>query len=153
MMFKISPVNKSECLLYICESNYNKLIQLIPNLFQVCNNVTGHANGKPDLHLTVTEKSPYTLTIELSHRFDQALGDFLEPAVKLRLYLDARAVEVISDHHRREVYSVIKDPSSSLEIMNYKWSLNYFLVKWLDHCLQDGYQFKAEQQHRAAELA
>ncbi|NTV79110.1 MAG: DUF1249 domain-containing protein, partial [Clostridiales bacterium] len=27
-------------------------------------------------------------------------------------------------------------------IMDYKWRLNYFLSKWLDHCLQADYQFQ-----------
>jgi len=41
---------------------------------------------------------------------------------------------------------VFKDPGLSREIMNYKWRLNYFLQKWLDHCLKKDYLFSANAQ-------
>ena len=81
------------------------------------------------------------MTIELSHCFIKNLDELLEPAVKIRLYLDAQMAEVLSDHARNSVAQVFKNPGLSREIMNYKWRLNYFLQKWLDHCLKKNYQF------------
>jgi uncharacterized protein YqiB (DUF1249 family) len=79
------------------------------------------------------------MTVELSHCFNKNLEEFLEPAVKIRLYLDAQLAEVLSDHTRASVAQVYKNPGLSREIMNYKWRLNYFLQKWLDHCLKKDY--------------
>ena len=83
----------------------------------------------------------YLLQKWLEHCFNKNLDDFLEPAVKIRVYLDAQLAEVLSDHARASVSRVFKDPGLSLEIMNYKWRLNYFLQKWLDHCLNKDYKF------------
>ena len=81
------------------------------------------------------------MTVELSHCFIKNPDEFLEPAVKIRLYLDAMLAEVLSDHVRASVAQVFKNPGLSREIMNYKWRLNYFLQKWLDHCLKKDYRF------------
>jgi len=140
-MGTINPVNKSFCLEQICESNYQKLLRLIPDLLTLTETTIGRAPNNTTLHMTVIESTPYTMTVELSHCFNQNLDEFLEPAVKIRLYQDAQLAEVLSDHARASVAQVFKDPGLSREIMNYKWRLNYFLQKWLDHCLKKDYQF------------
>ena len=140
-MGTINPVNKSFCLEQICESNYQKLLRLIPDLLTLTETTIGRAPNNTTLHMTVIESTPYTMTVELSHCFNQNLDEFLEPAVKIRLYQDAQLAEVLSDHARASVAQVFKDPGLSRDIMNYKWRLNYFLQKWLDHCLKKDYQF------------
>jgi hypothetical protein len=140
----VNPVNKSICLELICESNYQKLLKLIPDLLTLEKTAIGLAPNNTTLHIAVIESSPYTMTIELSHCFSKNLGEFLEPAVKIRLYLDAQLAEVLSDHVRASVAHVFKNPGLSREIMNYKWRLNYFLQKWLDHCLKKDYQFRTQ---------
>ena len=85
------------------------------------------------------------MTLLLSHYFDVESEYFLEPAVKIRIYLDARLVEVLRDHVRPDVCKAIKDPGQIRDIMDYKWSLNYFLEKWLNHCLQTDYRFRTDQ--------
>ena len=145
-MSKIRPVNKSLCLEQLCDSNYRKLLRLIPGLLQIQQDAVAYAASKPELHLQIIDKAPYTITVELSHRFNRRLSDFLEPAVKLRIYLDARLVEVLSDHARVNVHRAIDNPGRLIEVMDYKWTLNYFLDKWLDHCLKANYEFSSEQQ-------
>ena len=140
----VNPVNKSICLELICESNYQKLLKLIPDLLTLEETAIGLAPNNTTLHITVIESTPYTMTVELSHYFTKNLDEFLEPAVKIRLYLDAQLAEVLSDHVRASVAHVFKNPGLSREIMNYKWRLNYFLQKWLDHCLKKDYQFRSQ---------
>jgi len=144
-MSSINPVNKSFCLERVCEANFLKLFRLIPDLKQIQDKATGYSNNKPDLQVRIIERAPYTLTVELSHCFgDSKIDELLEPAVKVRLYLDAHLAEVMHDHYRSHVSRVIKDPGQYADIMDYKWSLNYFLEKWLDHCLQINYCFVDE---------
>ena len=140
-MSYINPVNKSFCLEQLCESNYQKLLKLIPDLLMFKETAIGLAPNNTSLHVAVIESTPYTRTVELSHCFNKNPDEFMEPAVKIRLYLDAQLAEVLSDHVRASVAHVFKDPGSSRDIMNYKWRLNYFLQKWLDHCLKKDYQF------------
>jgi uncharacterized protein YqiB (DUF1249 family) len=93
------------------------------------------------LYLAVLERNPYTLTIELSHCFDNPLSELMLPAVKIRIYLDAQLAEVIRDNDRPDVSRVYQNPGRVVEIQTYKWRLNYFLQKWLDHCLKTEYRF------------
>jgi len=137
----VNPVNKSICLEQVCESNYQKLFKLIPDLMVFKETAIGLAPHHTTLHLEIIERTPHTLTVELSHCFTKNRDEFMAPAVKIRVYLDAQLAEVLSDHARAGVAQVFKDPGLSREIMNYKWRLNYFLQKWLDHCLKNNYLF------------
>ncbi len=145
-MAAINPIDKSFSLEQICASNFYKLTQLIPDLFSIQRSAIGNSSGKPNLHIDIIDKAPYTLTLLLSHCFGLAPENLLEPAVKIRVYLDAKLVEVIRDHVRPDVCRAIQDPGKIRDIMDYKWSLNYFLDKWLNHCLQTEYQFKIDQE-------
>lgn len=140
-MSLVHPVNTSLCLEKLCEANFQKLFRLIPNLDAFTQKAIGYTDNKPALHLKVLERNPYTMTIELSHCFGDHLEEYIEPAVKIRVYLDAQLAEVLRDHARHDVHKVYRCPSQSQEIMDYKWRLNYFLGKWLDHCLQTEYRF------------
>lgn len=138
---QVHPVNTSLCLEKLCESNYQKLFLLIPNLRSFDRTAIGHTQNKPELYLDVLERNPYTLTIMLTHCFNKQLARLIEPGVKIRVYLDAQLAEVIRDNDRPDVSQVYKNPGAAREIQDYKWRLNYFLQKWLDHCLKTDYQF------------
>ena len=138
----VNPVNKSLCLEQMCESNYQKLLKLIPELLAMKDAAVGIALNNTPLLITVIENTPYTMMIELNHCFNHNKAEFLEPAVKIRLYLDVKLAEVMSDQTRSPIALVFKDKGLSKDIMNYKWRLNYFLQKWLDHCLKKDYQFR-----------
>ena len=141
IMSFVNPVNKSICLEQVCESNYQKLFKLIPDLMVFKETAIGLAPHHTTLHLEIIERTPHTLTVELGHCFNKNRDEFMAPAVKIRVYLDAQLAEVLSDHARAGVAQVFKDPGLSRENMNYKWRLNYFLQKWLDHCLKNNYLF------------
>ncbi len=150
-MSLVHPVNTSLCLEKLCESNYHKLFQLIPNLRHFASRAVGHTPDKPQLYLQVLERNPYTLTIELSHCFDDRQPtELLAPAVNIRIYLDAQLAEVIRDNDRPSVDRVYNNPGRAVEIQDYKWRLNYFLQKWLDHCLKTNYQFQSADARSAA---
>lgn len=140
-MYLLNPVNKSYCLYQICESNYHRLFKLVPHLLTIDGKATACVSGKPSLYIRIIERTPYTITIELSHFFKQRTEALCEPGVKLRAYLDAKSVEVMGDRHRLWTRSDCSKPKIHSEIMQYKWTLNYFLEKWLTHCLQLGYRF------------
>jgi uncharacterized protein YqiB (DUF1249 family) len=140
-MSQLTPVNTSWCLEKICESNYQKLFRLIPDLTSFNKSAIGHTQDKPSLYLYVLERDRYTLTIELSHCFNWQLRELIEPGLKIRIYLDAELAEVIRDNDRPAVQRVYKNPGNTLAIRDYKWRLNYFFEKWLDHCLKTDYRF------------
>ncbi len=140
-MSLLNPVNKSLCLEQVCASNYEKLFRLIPDLCRFEDKAIGLAPNQSSLHLDILEQTAYTLTIELSHCFKTHLEEVVEPAIRIRIYLDAQLAEALKDYERPAVNHVVKDISLCRDILNYKWRLNYFLEKWLDHCLGKNYQF------------
>jgi uncharacterized protein len=142
----LNPINKSECLEQVCASNYEKIFRLIPELCAVDGNAIGLAANNTTLHLQIIEQAAYTLTIELSHCFSNKPEELLEPAVRIRIYLDAQLAEVLRDHARPAVNFAVKDIGLCRDILNYKWRLNFFLEKWLDHCLAKNYQFSEPKQ-------
>jgi uncharacterized protein YqiB (DUF1249 family) len=140
----LNPINKSLCLQQLCESNYRKIFQLVPDISAFGPRSCVFANNDNTLYVKVMERSAHTLTVELSHCFYKEKEIVMEPAVKIRIYLDAKLAEVLSDHDRASAREVYKDASLMPEILNYKWRLNYFLQKWLDHCLQKDCRFNSE---------
>ncbi len=140
-MSQLKLVNTAFCLEKICESNYRKLFQLIPELKLLEKFAVGRKHNRPAIHLAILERNPYTLTIELSHRFILPHSEQAVPAIKIRVYLDAQMAEVIRDSDRAAVNNVFQNPGKILEVREYKWRLNYFLQKWLDHCLTTEYRF------------
>ena len=137
----MNPVNKSYWLASVCEANYRKLNELIPELALISSAAAAQVDGKPALLVRVIERSPYTLTVELTHSFSRGFESLLEPAVRIRVYFDAGAAEVLSDHERPFVLEALRHEPSLRAVMDYKWSLNYFLSQWLDHCLKSSYRF------------
>jgi uncharacterized protein len=148
-----SPVNTAFCLEKICESNYQKLFRLIPELCSFDKSAIGYTKDLPWLYLVVLERNRYTLTIELSHCFSWQPVKFAEPGLTVRVYLDAQLAEVIHDNDRPAVARVYNNPGNLLEIRDYKWRLNYFLQKWLDHCIKTGYCFNSTSEPDLVEMA
>jgi len=138
----LRPLHPLRTLQDLCESNYRKLRRLIPHLASLESQAVAYVGGRPTLHPKLLSKAPYTLTLELSYCFRHGGGAELlfEPALKLRVYLDAAMVEVIEDHERPPLRF---DRPVDRQVLEHKWQMNYFLDKWLDHCLQRGYRFTA----------
>lgn len=146
-MSLFDPDNKSLCLEQLCSANYHKLLRLVPNLVAIHETTVGIALSSPvgrqgsQLILKVVERSPYTLTVELSHSFGRPENTQFLPALLIRVYLDAKMAEVISDYAHKAVPQAFAHFGFSKAIMDYKWRLNYFLQKWLEHCLKQDYLF------------
>jgi uncharacterized protein YqiB (DUF1249 family) len=139
-MSRFLPRNRSYWLAKLCEANYERLVALVPDLDQIRPALKASVHGKPALHIRLLERSPYTLTLELTHAFNRAMEELREPAVRIRVYLDARSVEVLSDHCRPEVRDALRDEATPQRVLDYKWSLNYFLARWLDYCVASRYR-------------
>lgn len=137
------PLEKSFWLHKVCEANYRKLTDLVPDLARIVDTATARVNDKPALHLRLLERSPYTLTVELTHDFARGYEPLVEPAVRIRVCLDSKTAEVLSDACRPFVRDALRDEASARDVLDYKWSLNYFLARWLDHCLSSEYRFGA----------
>jgi uncharacterized protein YqiB (DUF1249 family) len=151
-MSAFHPAEKSFWLQQVCESNYRKLARLVPDLPRIEASAAAEAGNKPTLHLRLLERSRYTLTLELTHAFPPGPAEALEPlepAVRIRVCLDAKTAEALCDHCRPGVLDALKAEASARQVLDYKWGLNYFLARWLDHCLSSDYRFGAARSSSA----
>lgn len=136
-------------LMALYEGNFIKLVQLAPGLVPSARTglpqlpqVSGTADDL-DLHLCVDAVTRYTVDLRLTYLFAEEDGNAADPDLHMRLYLDARMVEVISwsVSHRHEVLRQLA-LSTSREL-DRRWSRNIMLGKWLDYLSDRGHGFPA----------
>ncbi|WP_139555882.1 DUF1249 domain-containing protein [Methylotetracoccus oryzae] len=140
-MSQFRPRNRSYWLAQLCESNFRQLCELVPDLTTLSDDATARAQGKPPLHLKVIERSPYTLTLELSHCFGPEVDRRFEPSICVRVYLDGRCAEALPPHRPPLASRRHQPHAGGAEVLEEKWSSNYFLQRWLEHCLRSQYRF------------
>ena len=137
-------------LMALYEGNFIKLAALAPVLGlkvattgRTTDSTTGGAvsrtPGDLDLHLAVDAVTRYTVDLRLTYLFDDAAAPAADPDLHLRVYLDARMVEVISwsVSHRHEVLRQLAVTSS--RELDRRWSRNLMLGKWLDYLADRGH--------------
>ena len=136
-----SPFEKSLWLHRICEANYRRLLILVRDFDGLESTVMARARdpSKPPLRLRVLERSVFTLEIELSHEFGRVADALGEPGARVRVCLDAKTVEMLSDQDRPAPSKILGQDAPLVRVLDYKWSLNYFLMRWLDHFVAEEY--------------
>jgi hypothetical protein len=125
-------------LLDLCEENFQLLGSIAPGLRGMRGSHRSHRAGHPDLHLEVLEEAAYTTTLRLTYWFDDPHGRAPDPDATLRVYHDARQLEVLD--LRQQVLPVgrlFESPALAR-----KWKASVFLSKWLWYCVQSGHRFE-----------
>lgn len=119
------------------ESNYMKLLRVVPFIFYFDRPSTHHINHTAySMELTVLEVTRYTTSISLTTRH-HAQQNWLTPlAMVVRCYHDARVAEVINFQHHCRFKSKYDYPNAKMYQKNEKLLINRFLGEWLDHCLK-----------------
>jgi uncharacterized protein YqiB (DUF1249 family) len=140
-MGRFSPLQKPYWLHHVCEHNYLKLTRLIVDWAYLVDTLTAHADSKPPLCLKLLQRSPYTLVIKLTHAFVGDDSPACEPDIRIRICLDAKTAEVLTRMPGQTVSRADSEPFDPEQILEQKWRYNYFLSRWLDHCLSSNYRF------------
>ena len=118
-----------------CEANYVRLQRLLPGLEH--DNHLFEVGANLRLHIEVTERSPYTTTLEISQPPVQI--PTVTPRLTVRVYHDARLAEVVAFTSRRRVQPRYDYPNAAMYQPDEKSQWNRFLGEWLSHCLQHGF--------------
>ncbi|MEE8364736.1 MAG: DUF1249 domain-containing protein [Gammaproteobacteria bacterium] len=122
-------------LMDLYEQNYLRLRKLAPDL-SVADQMISSVAGHTDLYLSVRERCKYTTMLSMTYRFGEP-GDYVfEPDLHLRVYHDARVVEVELFHQRKHGW-VFNGYS-----LQHKWVMNRFLYKWFGFCVHQGHFFQ-----------
>ena len=119
-----------------CEYNYSLLCRLMP-----VNSDDDYFSYLLDddskIELQITEKHAYTTFITLTQRHLQSQQELLDFNLYLRLYHDARQVEVFTPEGRA-MEAINAYPNPAMHQTDEKYNINHFLNDLLLHALQHG---------------
>ena len=124
-------------LMDLCDENYDHLIKLAPELRALKGRHFSRVEEGMDLHLEVLEQTPYTSLIHITYYFNNIERPCSDPDAKLRIYHDAKQVEVID----LKQSALPLDKNIYGGALSQKWKANLFLSKWLIYCVQQGHAF------------
>ena len=121
----------------LCEENYDYLLRMAPDIAQMQGVHRSRCCKHTDLYLEIIEQSKYTTIVHLTYYLDHEGGQRPDPDSVLRVYHDARQVEVISLNQKvLPVDRLYEAPG----LIN-KWRVNQFISKWLSFCVGQNHCF------------
>ncbi|MEJ2059647.1 MAG: DUF1249 domain-containing protein [Gammaproteobacteria bacterium] len=131
-------------LMEMYEANYIRLRCLCGDIHALPDESVSAVPDALPLYLHVLERCKYTTTLNLTYYFQEAGELTPRPDLTLRVYHDARQVEVMSRYCNDKggvvsTEDVLRHPEQSALLC--KWRLNRFLYKWLSYCLRQNHGF------------
>ncbi len=126
-------------LMALYESNYLRLMHLIPELERLDGCFRSRVAGDCELHVDILERCRYTVTLSLTYLFDTDEGRVADPDMTVRAYLDGQQAEAmsLSGHHRHATLRrLAKEHKAELDA---RWKRNVVLNKWLDYLTDHGH--------------
>ena len=129
-------------LMALYESNFIKLDALTGGLVRLHGCRHSYTAEDFPLRLAVAERSRYTRVLRLTYLIPDARGESADPDLRLRVYLDARLVEVSgwARQHRHRVLCRLR--RGAHRELDQRWSRNIMLSKWLDYLAGRGHGFR-----------
>jgi uncharacterized protein YqiB (DUF1249 family) len=149
MLLDLTPVRKGRFanarsfsgLMELYEQNYIRLRNLAPDL-EIADEMISSVPNHQDLYLSITQRCKYTTMMRLTYQFEEEGGLVFEPDLHLKMYHDARVVEV------QQLHSRTHGPMVMANLIHQKWMMNRFLYKWLGYCQLQGHYFEPMQRFK-----
>ncbi len=129
-------------LMALYEANFIKFAQLSGDPQDLSVDSVSTPQGDFPLYLTVSEVTKYTRVLRLTYLFETSTGLVADPDLGMRIYLDARLVEVTgwaASHQHNALLQLRRHYGRELDR---RWSRNMMLSKWLDFLLDAGHRFR-----------
>lgn len=125
------------------EVNYMLLNRLLGSMNEVGETLDFFINDHLVYKLSVLEKSKYTHVVEFKQVRHFELNDplaktFHNPCMKIRLYHDARAAEVLESQYVKQIKPKYEYPNKDMHQPDEKQQTHHFLTQWLQLCLSQG---------------
>lgn len=121
------------------ESNYLRLLRLIPELERIDGCFRSRVAGDCELYVDILERCRYTITLSLTYHFENGASRVADPDMTVRAYLDGQLAEAMSHcgHHRHsELRRLARLHRRELGA---RWQRNVVLNKWLDYLSHQGH--------------
>jgi len=126
-------------LMSMYESNYLRLLHLIPELDRLDGCYRSRVAGDCDFYVEIIERCRYTVTLSLTYFFEDEEGRVAVPDMTVRAYLDGRLAESMSlsgEHRHAELRRLAREHRIEL---NVRWQRNVVLNKWLEYLTDQGH--------------
>ena len=126
-------------LMALYESNYLRLLYLIPELECLDGCYRSRVAGDCALYIEILQRCRYTVTLSMTYHFKSGTEDVAEPDLTVRAYLDGQLAESMSlyDHQRHgELQRQVKGSRPELHA---RWQRNVVLNKWLEYLTDTGH--------------
>ncbi len=128
-------------LMTLYESNFVRLSWLIREPRLLDKTIVSAVSDDCPLYITLKSQTRYTTTLHLSYYFVDDGHVVADPDLDLRVYHDARLVEVMACTQRHHHHALQKfDPPNATEL-DRRWMRNNMLNKWLEYCAERGHNF------------
>jgi len=129
-------------LMALYESNFIKLTHLAGEPVQLERIYWSRPPDDCDLRLTIDGRTKYTRLLHLTYVFQESTGVRVEPDMSLRVYLDARMVEV-TGWAECQRHVILRNLARHFDReLDRRWTCNMVLSKWFDYLLDRGHSLK-----------
>jgi uncharacterized protein YqiB (DUF1249 family) len=126
-------------LMALYESNYLRLLRVLPELEQLDGCFRSRVAGDCDLHLEVLERCRYTVTLSLTYHLKTDDGLILDPDITVRAYLDGRLAEAMIVGNRQRHMVLRRFLDEHRRELDLRWRRNIVLNKWLEYLSDQGH--------------
>lgn len=126
-------------LMALYESNFLRLLRLIPEIARLDGCFRSRVAGDCDLHIEILERNRYTVTLSLTYHFKSDTGLLTDPDMTVRVYLDGQLAEAmaIGEKHRHTLLrGLVREHRRELDA---RWQRNIVLNKWLEYLTDQGH--------------
>ena len=142
-------------LMGLYESNYIRLSWFAGEVLALDGQHHSKVPGDCDLLLTLTDRSPYTSTVNLTYLFAEESGpgktnQIRLPDMQVRVYHDAHLAEAHewAGSHSQPVLKALRTHAE--RELDQRWARNVMLNKWLEYCVERGHRFSSATRLAAA---
>ena len=129
-------------LMALYDSNYLRLLRLVPDLGRIDGCHRSRVLGEPDLQVDILERCRYTVSLSLTYRLETPQGLRTDPDMLVRAYLDGQQAEVLSfasmsnGSRHPALRRLVRAHAGELDR---RWRINMVLNKWLDYLTEQGH--------------
>jgi uncharacterized protein YqiB (DUF1249 family) len=130
-------------LMPLYEQNYRLMTALVPALRSISRPVSLILNDDPRCSLSVVECTRYTSLLAMEHGFGaHGIRLLRDVRMQLRVYHDARLLEVLSYQNRSRLAPFYPFPNAQMLSPFEKRQVNLFFGEWLLWCVKGGRCFE-----------
>ncbi len=126
-------------LMALYESNYLRLLRLLPEIDRLDGCFRSRVAGECDLHIEILERCRYTLTLSLTYHLETDEGLLTDPDMTVRVYLDCQLAEVLQIGDLQRHATLRELSGQHRRELDLRWHRNVILNKWLEYLCDQGH--------------